>query len=406
MIGAGIFGLPAALYVLAGTYSFVAFIACAFVIGIVALCFAEMSTRFTETGGPYLYARKTLGPLVGFEVGWLSWIARLTGFAGVCNLFLIYLALFVPGANEGGLRVALIVAVVALYTTINLVGIREMTIVSNIFAVSKLIPLALFITIGLFFIDSGRFSFVEPPDYQPFSKAVLLLVFAFSFEASMIPAGEVREPARDYPLALLISLSIVAVVYTLVQVVSIGTLPGLATSDRPLADAARVFLGSTGAYLITIGALISTSGTLNANVLITSRVPFALAEQGQLPSALARIHPRFRTPHVAILLSASVILVLTIFNTFITLVTISAMVRLSTYIITAICLIVLRRRGDQPVPAFQVPGGLFIPILAIALSLWLLSNSSAREARDAGLAALVGLVLYGLTKLRSPSAPT
>ncbi|HYN82845.1 MAG TPA: amino acid permease [Gemmatimonadaceae bacterium] len=400
VIGAGIFGLPAALYLLAGTYSLLAFIACAFVIGIVALVFAEMSTRFTETGGPYLYARKTLGPLVGFEVGWLNWIARLTGFAGVCNLFLIYLALFVPGANEGALRVALIVAVVGVYTTINLVGIREMTIVSNIFAVSKLIPLVLFITIGLFFIDSSRFSFAEPPDYQPFSKAVLLLVFAFSFEASMIPAGEVRNPARDYPRALLISLSIVAVVYVLVQVVSIGTLPGLATSDRPLADAAGVFLGSTGAYLITIGALISTSGTLNAGILFTSRVPFALAEQGQLPSALARIHPRFRTPHVAILLSASVILVLTIFNTFITAATISAMVRLSLYIITAICLIVLRRRGDKPAPAFQVPGGLFIPVLTIALSCWLLSNSSAREARDAGLAALVGLALYGLTKLR------
>jgi basic amino acid/polyamine antiporter, APA family len=360
-----------------------------------------MSTRFTETGGPYLYARKTLGPLVGFEVGWLSWIARLTGFAGVCNLFLIYLALFIPGANEGGLRVALILAVVAVYTTINLVGIREMTVVSNIFAVSKLIPLVLFITIGLFFIDPARFSFVEPPDYQPFSKAVLLLVFAFSFEGSMIPAGEVRDPARDYPRALLISLCIVAVVYTLVQVVSIGNLPGLATSDRPLADAAGVFLGSTGAYLITIGALISTSGTLNANVLITSRVPFALAEQGQLPSALARIHPRFRTPHVAILVSAWVILALTIFNTFITAVTISAMVRLSLYIITAICLIVLRTRRDQPAPSFRVPGGLVIPVLAIALSCWLLSNSSGREARDAGIAALIGLALYGLTKLGS-----
>jgi APA family basic amino acid/polyamine antiporter len=406
VIGAGIFGLPAALYALAGTFSLFAFVACAFVIGIVALCFAEMSTRFTETGGPYLYARKTLGPLVGFEVGWLNWIARLTGFASVCNLLLTYTALFVPSANVGVLRVVLIVAVVSLYAVINLIGIREMTMVSNFFAVSKLIPLALFITIGLFFIDTSRFSFAGPLDYQPFSKAVLLLVFAFSFEASMIPAGEVRNPARDYPRALLISLAIVAVVYLLVQVVCIGLVPGLATSQRPLADAARVFLGGPGAYLISIGAIISMSGTLNANMLFTSRVPFALAEQGQLPEVLARIHPRFRTPHVAILLSASVILVLTLFNTFISAATISAMVRLSLYIVTAVCLIILRRRKDQPAPAFQVPGGLFIPILAIALSLWLLSNSSAREARDASLAAAVGLVLYGMTKLRSSAART
>jgi amino acid transporter len=398
VIGAGIFGLPAALYALAGTYSLLAFIACAVVVGIVALLFAEMSTRFTDTGGPYLYARKTLGPLVGFEVGWLNWIARLTGFAGVCNLFLTYLALFVPGANVGVLRTILIIAIVGLYATINLIGIREATIVSNVFAVSKLVPLTLFIAIGLFFIDPARFSFSEPVAYQPFSKAVLLLVFAFSFEASMIPAGEVRDPGRDYPRALLISLSIVAVVYVLVQVVSIGTVPGLATSDRPLADAARAFLGAPGAYLISIGALISTSGTLNANMLFTSRVPFALAEQGQLPGALARIHPRFRTPHVAILVSATAILLLTLFNTFISAVTISAMIRLALYIITAFCLIVLRRRKDQPVAPFQAPGGLLVPILVIALSLWLLSNSSAREARDAGLAALVGLVLYGVTR--------
>jgi APA family basic amino acid/polyamine antiporter len=400
IIGAGIFGLPATLYALTRAYSLLAFLACAFVIGIVALCFAEMSTRFTETGGPYLYARKTLGPLVGFEVGWLNWIARLTGFASVCNLFLTYLALFVPGANAGWLRVILIVSIVAIYTGINLVGIREMTIVSNVFAVSKLIPLLLFITIGLFFIHGSNFSFAESPDYGPFSKSVMLLVFAFSFEASMIPSGEVRNPERSYPFALLVALAVVAVVYLLVQVVCIGTLPGLAASDRPLADAAKAFLGSPGAYLISIGAMISMSGTLNANMLFTSRIPFALAEQGQLPPVIARIHPRFRTPHVAIILSAVVILAITLSNTFISALTISAIVRLLLYVITSICLIVLRLRKGQPRPAFEVPGGLLIPIAAIGLSVWLLSNSTGREARDAGMAAAVGLVLYGVSRIR------
>lgn len=405
IIGAGIFGLPAALYALTGTFSLLAFVACAFLIGIVGLCFAEMGSRFTETGGPYLYARKTLGPLVGFEVGWLNWIARLTGFASVCNLFLTYLALFVPGANAGWLRVILIVSIVVLYAGINLVGIREMTIVSNVFAVGKLIPLLLFIAIGLFFIDTGRFSFAGPPDFRPFSKAVMLLVFAFSFEASMIPSGEVRNPQRSYPFALLVSLTIVAIVYLLVQVVCIGMVPDLANSDRPLADAARAFLGSPGAYLISIGAMISMSGTLNANMLFTSRIPFAFAEQGQLPSVVARIHPRFRTPHVAILLSAVVILGVTLFNTFISAATISAIVRLSLYVITAICLIVLRRRKGEPRPEFWLPGGLLIPLAAIALSLWLMSNSTAGEARDVGLAAAVGLVLYGVSKLRPALRP-
>jgi amino acid transporter len=406
IIGAGIFGLPATLFALAGTYSLLAFVACAFVIAIVALCFAEMSTRFTETGGPYLYARKTLGPLIGFEVGWLNWLARLTGFASITNLFLTYLALFVPGANAGWLRVVLIVSIVAIYTWINLVGIRQATMVTNVFTVAKLIPLLVFIAIGLFFIDNSRFEFAQPYEYRPFSKAVMLLVFAFSFEASMIPSGEVRNPQRSYPFALLVSLALVAVVYLLVQVVCIGTVPGLGNSARPLADAANEFLGDTGARLISIGAMISMAGTLNAVMLFTSRVPFALAEQGQLPSVMGRIHPRYRTPYVAIIFSSVVILALTLFNSFVSALTISAIIRLLLFVVTAICLIVLRRREGQPRPEFSLPGGLLIPVVALALSVWLLTNSTLREARDVGIAAAIGLVLFGATKLWfSRSAP-
>ena len=402
LIGAGIFGLPATLFALAGTYSLLAFVACAFVIAIVALCFAEMSNRFIETGGPYLYARKTLGPLVGFEVGWLNWLARLTGFASITNLFLTYLALFVPGANAGWPRVILIIGIVAIYTWINLVGIRQATMVTNVFTVAKLIPLLGFIAIGLFFIDSSRFQFAQPPEYRPFSKAVMLLVFAFSFEGSMIPSGEVRNPQRSYPFALLVSLAVVAVIYLLVQVVCIGTVPDLGASDRPLADSANAFLGGAGARLISIGAMIAMAGTLNAVMLFSSRITFALAEQGQLPPVMGRIHPRYRTPHVAIIFSSVVILALTLFNSFVSALTISAMIRLLLYVITAICLIVLRRRKGQPTPEFSVPGGLLVPVAAVALSVWLLSNSTLREARDVGIAAAIGLVLFSATKLWFP----
>jgi len=276
-----------------------------------------------------------------------------------------------------------------------------MTIVNNVFTVSKLIPLLLFLTVGLFFIRGSNFSFAELPNYRSFSKSVMLLVFAFSFEASMIPSGEVRNPARSYPFALLIALAVVAVVYLLVQVVCIGTLPGLAGSDRPLADAAQTFLGRPGVYLVSIGAIIAMSGTLNAVMLFTSRSLFAMAEQGQLPAMVGRVHPRFRTPHVAIIVSAVVILVVTLSNSFISALTISAIVRLMLYVITAICLIVLRKQRDQPRPEFEVPGGLAVPIAAIALSVWLLSNISGHEARDAALAAAIGLVLYGVSRGRT-----
>jgi APA family basic amino acid/polyamine antiporter len=168
-----------------------------------------------------------------------------------------------------------------------------------------------------------------------------------------------------------------------------------------LADAAKTFLGNPGVYLGGIGAIISMSGTLSAVMLFTTRIPFAMAEQGQLPAFVGRVHPHFRTPHVAIILSALVILAVTLSNNFISALTISAIVRLLLYVVTAVCLIVLRKRKDQPRPEFEVPGGLLVPMAAIALSVWLLSNVTLREARDTGLAAATGLVLYGFSRLRS-----
>ncbi|HVF40442.1 MAG TPA: amino acid permease [Gemmatimonadaceae bacterium] len=393
-IGAGIFGLPSRLFAMAGTYSLMAFVACAIVIALAALCFAEMSTRFTSTGGAYLYARKTFGPLVGFEMGWLSWLARLTGFASICNLFLIYLAYFWPAANQGATRTLLIALLIGTFTSIQLIGVRESAYVSNVFTVAKLIPLFIFIGVGLFFIRAENFTFTEAPRYRDFSGATMLLVFAFSFEGGLFPGGETQDPKRNFPFALLASTTVVAIVYLLVQLVCIGTLPGLATSSRPLTDAATLFLGPSGAVMISVGALISMAGTLHVNILGTSRILFAISEQGQLPAAIASVHPRFRTPHVAILISAVTVLGISVFYSFIAAVTISAMIRLSIYIITCAGVIALRFRGPPDESGFVVPGGIVIPVIVIILAIWLLTNSTGREVRDASIAAAMGLVVY------------
>lgn len=395
VIGAGIFGLPANVYALAGTYSLLAFLVCALFIALLVLCFAEVASRFTETGGPYLYAHAAFGPVAGFQIGWLMWLTRLTGFAALCNLLVGYLGYFVPDADEGVLRAVIVTAIVSALTFVNLIGIRPTALVNNLFTVGKLIPLILFVAIGVFFLDPQSYSFASPPNHSDFSTAVLLLVFAFTgFEVALIPAGEVRDPRRHMPFALLTAIGVATLLYVLIQIVCIGTLPDLAHSERPLADAGELFLGAAGASLITVGALVSIAGTLNTGMLAAPRLLFAMAEQGQLPRALAATHPRFHTPHVAILLSAAVMLVFSLQATFIAALTISTIIRLITYAATCIALVKLRRDPNVAPATFTVRGGNIVAVAATVLSGWLLLNSSGKEVLLLAIAAVLGLLLF------------
>lgn len=395
IIGAGIFGLPSKVYALIGPYSLVAFAVCALVVTFIVLCFAEVGSRYTETGGPYLYAREAFGPVVGFEVGWLMWLARLTAFAANCNLLVSYLSYFWAGASAW--RAGVVILVVAALTAVNIVGVRDATLVSNISTVGKLLPIILFIAVGLFFINHQNFSAAAAqPDYGSFSTSVLLLIYAFTgFEMAVIPVGEVRDPRRNLPFAILTAIGLVALLYILIQLVSIGTLPELATSERPLADASGRFLGAAGAAIISAGALVSITGNLNVLILAGSRLPFAMSERGELPQILSSTHKRFRTPHAAILLTCAVMLALTLWSTFTQAVTLSAIVRLLAYGATCAALPALRRKSEAPQALFKAPAGLLVSVAALLLSAWLLSNSKLSEARDTAIAATLGLLIYG-----------
>src|SRR5204862_1442666 len=198
IIGAGIFGLPSKVFALTGAYSLLAFLACALVATLIIVCFAEVGSRFTQTGGPYLYAREALGPLIGFEVGWLMWLARLTAFAANGNLLVGYLSYFWEPAGSGAWRAVIIAAIVTLIMAVNVIGGRDAARMSNFFTIGKLLPIVLFIAVGLFFLAPERFSAGPAPGYPQFSTSVLLLVYAFTgFEMAAIPAGEVRDPQRD-----------------------------------------------------------------------------------------------------------------------------------------------------------------------------------------------------------------
>ena len=395
IIGAGIFGLPAKVYSLIGTYSIIAFIVCALVVALIIVCFAEVGSRFDDTGGPYLYAREAFNPAVAFEIGWLIWLARVTAFAANCNLLINYLAYFWKSASDPVWRATVIVFVVLVLCAINVLGIRQAAIVSNVFTVGKLVPIIIFIGAGLFFLNPQAFALGSAPDTGAFSQSVLLLVYAFTgFEMATIPAGEVRDPQRNMPRALIIAILVVAVLYILIQIVCVGTLPGLGQSQKPLADAGTQFLGTAGGAIISAGAIISITGNLNILMLSGSRLPFAMAEQKQLPSFIGSIHRSFFTPYIAILLTAGLMLFLTLKSSFVAALTISTIARLITYGATCLALPVFRRRPDAPPPAFRLPGGTIIAVLSLLLIVWLLLHSTLQEAKAAALAGAVGLAIY------------
>lgn len=393
VIGAGIFGIPAVLYAGVGTWSIVAMLAAALAITLITLCFAEVGSAFKDTGGPYLYALRTFGPVAGFEVGWLLWITQLGGFAAVINLFVNYLGWFIPQATGGAPRIAIIAIVTILLATVNILGIQRAAVINNVLTLAKLVPLGLFILLGAFAIDQPL-ALGPAPGLTALSGAVLVAVYAFSgFEVLGVPSGEVEEPGRTIPFALLSGLAVVAAVYLGVLVVAIGTLPGLGESSRPLADAAGRSFGPAGAVVMVLGAMLSTLGVSHAIMLAAGRMPFAMAERGQLPHGLAQVHAAWHTPYRGVIASAVGMLAFTILTTFTSALTITVGLRVIIYILTCAALPVLRRRAEYR-PAFRVPLGSLVAYLAVGVAIFLLAMRPWAETRQLMIVLLSGLILW------------
>jgi amino acid transporter len=406
-VGSGILGLPARLQALVGNYSIAVIGVCGLVIALIALCFAEIGSRFDRTGGPQLYASIAFGPGVGFAVGWLLWISRIGTCAAVSNLLIDYATVLVPQLAQPVARVGTISMPVLAYTWINIRGIRQTAAVSTAFTVSKLVPLVAFAIIGLFFIEPQRIQLGSLPPVTNLSTAILLAGFAYmGFDATTVLAGEVRDAPRSVPFAIVLSVCIVMLLYSLIQMVCVGTLPNLAASERPLADAATVLLGPWASVAVALAAVVSCAGVFGASMTPGTRLLFAMADQRQLPPVLARVHARFHTPVLAILLTAAAAWVLAVSGSFIYLVKVTLIARISVYAITCATLPIFRRRADLAAAVFKVPAGPAVAHGCAVLCVLCLANSSMRELLDVALAVLIGLIIFGVTRFarRAPVA--
>ena len=399
VVGSGIFGLPAKTFKETGVYSIAAFGVCAIAVFIIILCFAEVSSRFTKTGGPYLYALSSFGRLPAFLTGWLLLVTRFITYAALINLLVTYLSVFSDWFTQPSSRIITIILLTFLLALINHLGVKDSTRVNNFLTFAKLLPLFLFIIVGFLFIETKNFEIKHTPGFSSFSSTVLLLVFAFGgFESVLVNSGEVKDPGKNLPFALLLAALIIAVIYILIQIVSIGTLPTLATSSKPLAEAAGLFMGKTGATLIAIGALFSVTGTLNAIMLVGSRLPYAFSEEKQFPKIFSFIHPKYKTPTLSLLLFMTVTILVSINYSFLSAASLSAITRVMIYAIVCISLIVLRKKNAAQTGYFKIRYGKFVAIAGIAITIWLLSSSGLKELKDVAVAIGIGLLIYFLVE--------
>jgi len=408
IIGSGIFGIPGVLMVTTGRASPIVMLAAGLLMAVILLCYAEVSSQFSEAGGVYLYARTAFGKFAGLQVGWFWFLSTLGGAGTNTNLFIDHLSAFAPWAGQGWPRALALAGLLLIPAIINYAGTRKGAILSNVFTLAKLLPLLLLIAFG-----SIRFSQhpqlvtaaeLTAPGWAGWVNGLLMLCFTYSgFEDSLATAGEVRDARRNIPLALITAMGLCIAIYTLIQFVVAATLsPG--QTERPLAAVAQVLFGRAGAWFVEVAAMISTYGWLSASLLNTPRYLFAMAEHREFPAIFGRLHARFGTPHVSIGVAAALAWVLAVTGSFHWCLVLSAGASIVYYAI--VCAALWRLRRLQPAAAgFRLPFGKLFSSAGVVISVVLLTQLRTREALFMLVTALIAGANWWWARRRAGAAP-
>ena len=398
IVGSGIFGLPGIAAAMLGPAAFLGYLVCVVLIGLVGLCFAEAGSRVAGGGGLYAYATESFGPIVGGVAGTLLWVANsVVSDAAVANLLVDTLALAVPAAGAGIVRVAILAALYAGLVVVNVRGARGGARLSLTLAIVKIAPLVLLVVAGVFFVHPANLSVMHLPGIPAIGQGAAVLFFAFmGVEGGLNVSGEVANPSRTVPRAIFLALSIVAALYIGLQTAAQGVLgTALAGSTAPLVTMATAMFGTWGARLLFATTLLSVAGFLSADVLCAPLVFAALAERRQLPRALAAVHPRYKPPAAAIVTDAFLCAIFACSGSFRQLVLLSTSGTLLLYLICCLGVLRLRARNVATAgPPFRAPGGPIVPIAASAIILWLLATLAWPELIAAAALVVVSGAAY------------
>jgi amino acid transporter len=397
-IGAGIFVIPATVAAGLGPAAPLAFVCCAIAMILFVTCFAIAGSRVSLTGGLYAYVEVAFGKYVGFLAGMLYFLTALGAVAGVVNVLANSIALVIPFLGGPAMRIVVMLAVYGVLVFINIRGVREGAGAVTAITMAKLLPLLLFICVGIFFIHPANLSFPVWPGSKSLGDAVVLLMFAFvGIEVALIPSGEVRNPARTVPRSAYLALVITTIIYIMIQLVAQGTLGvDLANHrDAPLAEAAALFLGNIGRTILLAGATISAFGFVTSDILSSPRMIFAFGRDGAIPKWFAHVHPRYHSPDVAITTYAVLAFALSVSGTFEQLAVLSNVAVLLMYLLCcSACWFLIQRDVRADGPPFNFPGMKIVPALAILAIIWILAHARRWEFEVTGMVLVAASIVY------------
>ena len=403
-IGAGIFVLPAIVAGGLGPAAPLAYIVCAGVMGLIVACFAAAGSRVSLTGGLYAYIEVAFGPFVGFLSGALYWLMASFAVASVASAFAGSIGALTSIVDNQAARGALLASLFGALAFVNVRGVRSGSRVVQVVTVAKLLPLAILVVSGIWSIDPHALRWPGPPSLAALGRTSIILIFAFAgVEIAVAPAGEIRDPTRTVPRAIFTALAITTTFYLLIQVVAQGLLGSSLTNfaSAPLAEAASRVLGATGRATVLVGGAVSMFGYISGDMLGSPRVLYAFGRDGTLPEPFRRVHPVFRTPHVAIAFYAIVVATLAISGTFAQLAILANVSALTLYGTAVAAAAELQRRNVRSEGApLRLPGGLTIPLLAIGMIVWLLSHATRRELAVEAIVLGIAAAFY-FTRRRS-----
>ena len=401
MIGAGIFALPGKVAVNAGLLSPWLFLAVGVVFLAVVLTFAELASYFRDSGGPVLYASYAFGPLAGFGTGWVLFLSRMTAFAANANVMAIYLGSLYPWFGEGIGRTAVISIVTLGLTYANILGVKDGVRTMGFFTVLKVLPLILLVLLGLQHVTTGTLIPSASAVIEDLGGTTLLLVYAYvGFETMAVTAGETTEPRRVLPRALIRTVIGTGLLYFLIVLVFISVIPEDTYADATLVDVGRVLAGPAGAVAITLAAVFSIGGNLAGTMIAAPRLIFSLAENRLLPAWFGNVHPRYATPDHSILVMGGLALAMALTGSFVELAVASSLSRMLSYIVCIASLPIIRNRADDTMKAraYRIRGGYLLPIVGLAICLWLTAQATADNWRTVGILLAIGFVLYAVER--------
>ncbi len=405
-IGAGIFALPAIVGVALGSFSIFAYLFCGLMLACIMLCYAEIGTRVTSTGGSYAYVEAAFGHYAGFVINWLFFFVwGILGDAALMNIVADSLAALFPAFANPWLRGGLFFVLIGFMIFINIRGAQLGVAFVKGIVIIKILPLIGIILFGISKINTANFHLGHLPSLSTFNSTILVLFFAFAgFETALGMSGEIKNPKRTIPLGIFLGAILVLCLYLLLQTVIQGILGTQmeAFKEAPLAAVANSIIGSAGGVILLVAAAISCFGNVFGDVLNTPRVLFAGAKDGLFPKFLAKVHPKFNTPYLAIITYASLIFIFSVSGGFKQLAILASAAILLIYLAVISATIKLRgEKQDSSENTFRMPGGLMIPLIGIAAIVWVLTGLTKKEVLSTiTFIAVVSIIYFIMYKLK------